>query len=95
MIYRYTMPWGDDLLIRADLTRAESPIYYSTADPDPGDNREWHSTPYRTADARHDERTMLVLVVDYLGGEWYMDPSSPASREDQLDAAINGAWEGR
>ena len=87
--YTYRMPWGETLRISADLSQATAPISYEGLDL--GDGAEWTQTPYQTADARHDEREMLRLVVDHLGAEWYADPSSDLSHEGQLRAAVDGA----
>lgn len=85
-VYTYTMPWGERLHIRADLSEASAPIQFESA----GDER-WISTPYQTADAGHHETTMLQLVIEYLGSEWYANPHSEASDAAQLEAAVEGA----
>jgi hypothetical protein len=85
-IYKYEMPWGETLKIKANLSEASAPIRVEGDEPG-----TWRSTPYQTADARHREMEMLRLVVQYIGPEWYTDPSSDLSDEEQLDEAVDGA----
>ena len=64
-VYKFRMSWGEVLRIRANLVEASAPIQMENAE------GEWYSTPYQTADARHDKAAMLRLIVRYLGSEWY------------------------
>lgn len=77
--YTYRMPWGEVLKIRADLSQASAPIQIE------GDEDEWTTTQYQTADARHREQDMLRLVIESLGRDWY------GYEDGDLDAAIDGA----
>lgn len=84
-IKTYRMPWGETLRISCDTTDGKALILYEGAD------NTWLPTPYQTAHARHLDSEVLRLVVDHLGAEWYADPSSDKSHEEQLSAACKGA----
>lgn len=86
MIYTYEMPWGETLKIKANLEENHADILIEGVKPG-----TWDSTPFNTASAHHDERTMLRLVVGYLGSEWYARRDSHLSDDEQLDAAVDGA----
>ena len=78
-IYTYRMPWGEILKIKADLSQASAPIQIE------GDEGEWTTTQYQTADARHREQDMLRLAVECLGPDWY------GHGDGDFEAALNGA----
>ena len=77
----------DRLVLKCDLAQASSPIRYLGGD----DDDEWVTTPYQVADARHDEHEAVALVVAWLGGEYYEDPSSDDSPADQLASLLERA----
>jgi len=82
-IYTFVMSWGETLRIRVDLAQASAPIEYEGADED-----EWITTPWQTADARHDKWRALRLVLQHIGPGWYTDPSCDEDHEGQLDRAV-------
>jgi hypothetical protein len=69
----------------ADLTQASAPICLI------GDDGELSSTQYQTADARHRERDALRLALQACGADYYADPSSDMSADEQLDEIVEGA----
>lgn len=79
--YTAQMPWGDTLTISADLTQASAPILYAGPEEYEGE-KNWVSTPYQTADARHREVHAMMLAVEYAGAEWYRAPNDrrPAAK---------------
>jgi hypothetical protein len=70
--YTAKMPWGDKLIVSADLVEASAPICTVTEDEDGEESLD--STPYQTADARHRELDAVMLAVEYCGREWYAQP---------------------
>lgn len=66
----------DTVRVRANLAEASCQIKLVHVGRDAWDEEEdVHSTPFQTADARHDEYRMALLVVRYLGPDWYDDGS--------------------
>ena len=66
-MYTTTMPWGEELRISANLVEAGTSISYYT------DDGERVSTPFQTADAGHRPHAAMMLIIGYLGAEWYQD----------------------
>ena len=95
----YTADLGFDILVlEMNLSEASAPIKYFEMDLSgesapikyADDDVEAQSTPYTTADARHDASQALRLVVEYLGADYYADPSSELSADEQLDQLLDG-----
>lgn len=96
VIYAIRLPF-DVLYVSADLVEASAPIaYWSGHDkppsldiPDPVEG-EWITTPFQTAAVQHDKQRMALLVLDYMGAEYWLDPASWAIMFDhsgRLDKA--------
>ncbi len=81
--YTLDLPWGETLRMSADLSQASAPIQYEGAERD-----EWMSTPYQTADARHDETRAMRLVLEYLGREYYAAPDDERDDDDIISACL-------
>lgn len=58
--YTYELPWGDKLIIEANLVEASAPIYV-----------DGYVSPFQTADAHHREIELLPLVLAWLGPDFY------------------------
>ena len=69
----------------ADLTQASAPICLV------GDDGELSQTQYQTADARHRERDALRLALQACGSDFYADPTSDMSADEQLDELVADA----
>lgn len=67
----------------ADLTQAAAPIR-SLPDHD-DDDTDGFSTPFQTADARHDAREAAKLLIRYFGRDYWLDPTAEVE-----DGMING-----
>lgn len=52
---------GSTIEIRADFTQASSPIEVRY------DGKQWQTTQYQVADAKHEPRNALLLVLDWEG----------------------------
>lgn len=78
---RYTaeMPWGESLTISAELANASSPIHYMT------DDGDFVSTPFQTADARHDMRRAMRIAIEFLGSDWYANPDDDRDDDEIVD----------
>jgi hypothetical protein len=80
-IYTAKLPWGEALKISADLSQASAPISYQ-------DGKEWISTPFQTADARHDASNAVRLILDWFGPAYYMEDGN-----DGADVALQKIME--
>lgn len=60
--YRVTLTDGQQFLMSANLVEASAPI---SANWHGGDERDWQSTPFQTADARHCTFRAAELVASY------------------------------
>jgi hypothetical protein len=86
MIAIYSVDLGFDRLeIRADLVQAAAKIFYRGADD------EWVHTPYQTADASHDERLALGLVIAYLGRDYFAQPNDKRESAAIIAALLDSA----
>jgi hypothetical protein len=83
-IYTANLSFGK-FRFAADLTQASAPIYLVD------DDGELSSTQYQTADARHRERNALRLALQACGSEYYANPDSEESDEEQLDEIVETA----
>jgi hypothetical protein len=52
--YELTYPWGDVDYIKADLAQASAPVFVNG-----------NTTPFQTADARHNVAELMDLVIDW------------------------------
>ena len=77
--YTIKLPF-DRLKIDYDGVHSESPIWYEGAD------GEWFPTPFQTADASHDVDTAAVMVIEWLGSDYWHDPDDdyPDDEEDYI-----------
>lgn len=73
--YTIRLPF-DNLVISADLADASAPVRVRY------DDGEWHSLPFQSADFGHREREMAIEVLDYLGQEYWSDPSIITTSDD-------------
>lgn len=73
----------EKIRVRANLEQASAPILL--VDDNSG---ETQATRLQTADARHLEHDMAVLVISWLGPQWYL-PQGEEEPEDE-DAYISG-----
>lgn len=73
--YTVRLPF-DTLVISANLAEASSLVQYQDAD------GNWQCTPYQTADIGYGVREMARTVIDYLGDEYWADPSIITTDED-------------
>ncbi len=64
-IYKVTETNGDTWLLQADMVRAEAPISYDYHQEGDG----WISTPFQTANARHEIGLAAQLVLHYIDRE--------------------------
>jgi hypothetical protein len=76
----------DTLHFTADLDQASAQI--NIVDSARGDATP---TQYQTSDARHRTRDALRLALTACGHDYYVDPSSDDSPEEQLTALVDGA----
>lgn len=91
--YTIKLRFGDTLRVEANLAEASAPIkIINDHDGDWRCEETVTSTPYQTADARHDVRRMARLVLQFLGSDYWLDPSIPiVDTEDEY--TINGLSE--
>ena len=80
--YSAKMPWGETLIISADLVEASAPILTVSED-DEGEEIT-SPTPYQTADARHRELDAVMLAVEYCGREWFAEPGDKRETSEIL-----------
>lgn len=59
--YRVTLTDGQKFLMSANLTQAADPICANFH----GGEKDWQSTPFQTADARHSDMRAAELVAKY------------------------------
>lgn len=72
----------------ANLAEASAPIFSL---PDRGDDEtESFPTPYQTADARHNERTAALLVLEYFGSEYWLDPDAVRDETEDGETTYDG-----
>ena len=88
-IYTVKLPF-DKLRIDADLSNAESGVYYENA------FKEWDSTPFQTADVQHDETEMAVTVIRWLGPDYWLDPddAEPEDEDEYIGDLIESIEDG-
>lgn len=73
----------------ADMVQAAAPIY-SLPDTDSDDDLSGFSTPYQTADARHSEWKAALLLLDYFGRDYWLDPGAAIEEDDEGNETIDG-----
>lgn len=82
----YSLDLGfDTLRFTADLSQASAPICYLD-----GDGAEV-STPYQTADARHDASRAARLLLEHFGRDYYAEPSDDRDSDEILDELLEAA----
>jgi hypothetical protein len=86
--YTAKMPWGDTLIVSADLVEASALICTVTEDEDGEESLD--STPYQTADAKHRELDAVMLAVQYCGRDWFATPGDPRETDEILAEIRNG-----
>ena len=80
--YSIRLPF-DTLRVSANLADAAAPIRIVSADgQDDDDSGPESSTPFQTADCSHDPRRMAHMVLDYMGPDYWSDPSQESKDED-------------
>lgn len=80
--YTARMPWGETLIVSADLVEASAPICTVSEDDDGEESLD--PTPYQTADARHREKDAVMLAVEYCGREWFAQPNDDRETDEIL-----------
>ncbi len=83
-IYKVKLTF-DTFLFEADLSQASAPIRYAERDQETGE-LVYQATPYQTADAGHDATTAAVLMVRWMGTDYYLEPGEEVG--DDLDEYI-------
>ena len=80
--YNVKMPWGETLIVSADLTQASAPIC-TVSENDEGEEI-LDPTPYQTADAAHRPKKAVMLVIEYCNRDWYANPNDDRDSSDIL-----------
>lgn len=74
---------------QANLSEASAPIIALGSRDDYDDEADF-GTPFQTADARHDEMRAALLLLDYFGSDYWLDPTIKVTKTDDGEMTYGG-----
>lgn len=88
-IYKVKLTF-DEFRFEANLAEASSIIRLVNDERDEYGNLTYQATPYQTADARHRSDEAALLVLDWLGYEYWLDDDDFVDIDSDGNSTING-----
>lgn len=76
--------WGETYEFDADLSQASAPIHAITED------GELSSTPFQTADARHDADEAALLLMAWWGRDTWLSPDCEVTESESGEELYDG-----